>query len=159
MNLILGIGSNLGERKQNIIAACDLLERKLGKILAKSSIIETKPWGFESNDLFLNAVIVIETDKTPLEALEICFQIERNLGRVRSNATTYQSRTIDLDILFCDDVIMSSNRLTIPHPLIIYRDFVLTPLKEIVPNFVHPVLKRKISDLELVSNEIPSDKP
>ena len=147
MKIILGLGSNLGKREENLEKACNLLQQNLGKITIKSSIIETKPWGFESQDMFLNSALVIDTDKTPFEALSICLQIEQLLGRVRTNAQTYHSRLIDIDILFYENQIIESSELVIPHPLICKRDFVLIPLKGIIPEFIHPKLNIKIKDI------------
>ncbi|MDR0789957.1 MAG: 2-amino-4-hydroxy-6-hydroxymethyldihydropteridine diphosphokinase [Bacteroidales bacterium] len=149
MKIVLSLGSNLGKRAENLQKAYVLLEQCLGKIIAKSSIIETKPWGFEAKTQFLNSVIVIDTDKNPSEALSICLQIEQTLGRIRSNAKTYQSRTIDIDILFYNNLTIETSELLIPHPLICQRSFVLIPLKEILPDFIHPTLNTKIKDIPL----------
>ncbi len=148
MKITLGFGSNLGERKEIILQAYTLLEEKLGKKTQESTMIETKAWGFESENLFLNSVAVFETDKTPRESLVICNEIEALLGRRRNpNATTYENRPIDIDILFYENEIIDESDLKIPHPLISQRDFVLIPLKELMPNFSHPVLKKRIKEL------------
>ena len=148
MNIVLGFGSNLGDRKNIILQAYELLEEKLGKKTQESTMIETKAWGFESENLFLNSVAVFETDKTPRESLVICNEIEALLGRRRNpNATTYENRPIDIDILFYENEIIDEHDLKIPHPLIPQRDFVLIPLKELMPNFVHPVLNKAIKEL------------
>lgn len=114
---------------------------------ACSSFIETEPWGFESKDKFINSVAVFETLLSPLEALKVCNETEYALGRRRNNEVGYSSRTIDIDILFCEDKIISTEQLQVPHPLIDKRNFVLIPLKEIVPDFVHPLLNKKIKDI------------
>ena len=148
MKITLGFGSNLGDRKIIILQAYELLEEKLGKKLQESTMIETKAWGFESENLFLNSVAIFETKKTPRESLTICNEIEALLGRRRNpNATTYENRPIDIDILFYENEIIDEIDLKIPHPLIPQRDFVLIPLKELMPNFVHPVLKKAIKEL------------
>ncbi len=148
MKIVLGFGSNLGDRKNIILQAYELLEEKLGKKTQESTMIETEAWGFESENLFLNSVAVFETDKTPRESLVICNEIEALLGRRRNpNATTYENRPIDIDILFYENEIINEIDLKIPHPLIPQRDFVLIPLKELMPNFVHPVLKKRIKEL------------
>ena len=148
MKIVLGFGSNLGDRKNIILQAYELLEEKLGKKTQESTMIETKAWGFESENLFLNSVAVFETDKTPRESLVICNEIEALLGRRRNpNATTYENRPIDIDILFYENEIINEHDLKIPHPLIPQRDFVLIPLKELMPNFVHPVLNKAIKEL------------
>ena len=107
MKITLGFGSNLGDRKEIILQAYTLLEEKLGKKTQESTMIETKAWGFESENLFLNSVAVFETDKTPRESLVICNEIEALLGRKRNpNATTYENRPIDIDILFYENEII-----------------------------------------------------
>ncbi|MDD3667902.1 MAG: 2-amino-4-hydroxy-6-hydroxymethyldihydropteridine diphosphokinase [Bacteroidales bacterium] len=148
MKIVLGFGSNLGDREEYILSAYRLLEKELGVLIKKSSFIETSPWGFESDNSFINSVAVFETKKTPLEALEICNKIEKELGRQRNpEHKGYQNRTIDIDILFYEDIVLDTPTLKIPHPLIAERDFVLTPLKEILPNLLHPVLKKEIKDI------------
>ena len=146
MEIVLGFGSNLGNREEFINTSYKLLEERLGIMIKKSLFIETLAWGFKSENKFLNSVAIFQTDKTPIEALRICNQIEKELGRVREG-NTYQNRTIDIDILFYDDIILNTPELIIPHPLIQKRDFVLTPLTEILPNLIHPVLKKKIKDI------------
>lgn len=148
MKIVLAFGSNLGDREEFILAAYRLLEEELGELIKKSSFIETSPWGFESDNSFINSVAEFETQKTPLEALEICNKIEKELGRQRNSLHKgYQNRTIDIDILFYEDIILDTPTLKIPHPLIQERDFVLTPLKEILPNLIHPILKKEIKDI------------
>ena len=148
MKIVLAFGSNLGDREEYILAAYRLLEEELGELIKKSSFIETSPWGFESENSFINSVAEFETKKTPFEALEICNKIEKELGRERNpEYIGYQNRTIDIDILFYEDIVLDSPTLKIPHPLIAERDFVLIPLKEILPNLIHPVLKKEIKDI------------
>lgn len=148
MKIVLAFGSNLGDMEEYILAAYRLLEEELGEMIKKSSFIETPAWGFESENSFINSVAVFETKKTPLEALEICNRIEKELGRQRNpEYKGYQNRTIDIDILFYEDIVLDTATLKIPHPLIQERDFVLIPLKEILPNLIHPVLKKEIKDI------------
>ena len=148
MKIVIAFGSNLGDREEYILAAYRLLEEELGVLIKKSSFIETSPWGFESENSFINSVAVFETKKTPFEALEICNKIEKELGRQRNPLHKgYQNRTIDIDILFYEDIVINTPNLKIPHPLIQERDFVLTPLKEILPNLIHPILKKEIRDI------------
>lgn len=148
MKIVLGFGSNIGNREEYIYSAYRLLEKNLGKKLIVSSFIETMAWGFESENSFINSVAVFETEKTPFEALEICNKIEKELGRQRNPFIKgYQNRTIDIDILFYEDIIIDTPKLKIPHPLIAERDFVLIPLKEVLPDFIHPLLKKKIKDI------------
>lgn len=148
MKITLGFGSNLGERKATIEQAYELLEKELGKMISKSAFLETKPWGFESEDMFVNSAAVFETERTPMQALEICNRIEKMLGRKRNvDDVGYVSRTIDIDIIFCDSQIIDTPLLKVPHPLMEKRDFVLKPLREIMPDFVHPVLGKKIKEI------------
>ena len=146
MKIVLGFGSNLGDREEFINSAYKLLEERLGKLIIKSSLIETQPWGFESKNSFINSAAQFETSATPHEALRICNEIEKELGRERTEQG-YQNRTIDIDILFYEDQIINSPTLIIPHPLILERDFVLIPLKQIIPDFIHPLIQKKIEEI------------
>lgn len=148
MKIVLAFGSNLGDREEFILSAYRLLEEELGELIKKSSFIETSAWGFESDNSFINSVAEFETKKTPYEALEICNKIEKELGRQRNPLHKgYQNRTIDIDILFYEDIVINTPNLKIPHPLIQERDFVLIPLKEIIPDFIHPLIQKKIKGI------------
>lgn len=128
----LGLGSNLGDKEWNLSEAIRLIGEKVGEVLRQSSFIETEPWGFESENRFLNAVILCQTTKTPREVLEITQQIERDMGRRQKSVSIgYADRTIDIDILLYDDLTIDEPDLKIPHPLMYQRDFVMRPLKEI----------------------------
>ncbi len=130
--MYLGLGSNLGNRKKLLLQAIRLISEQVGKVTRQSSLIETEPWGFESNNKFLNAVILCETTKTPREVLEITQQIERDMGRTKKSVSVgYSDRTVDIDILLYDDLTIDEPDLKIPHPLMHKRDFVIIPLKEI----------------------------
>ena len=131
-SVYLGLGSNLGNRKKLLLQAIRLISEQVGKVTRQSSLIETEPWGFESNNKFLNAVILCETTKTPREVLEITQQIERDMGRTKKSVSVgYSDRTVDIDILLYDDQTIDEPDLKIPHPLMHKRDFVMIPLKEI----------------------------
>ena len=131
-SVYLGLGSNLGNRKKLLLQAIRLISEQVGKVTRQSSLIETEPWGFESNNKFLNAVILCETTKTPREVLEITQQIERDMGRTKKSVPVgYSDRTVDIDILLYDDLTIDEPDLKIPHPLMHKRDFVMIPLKEI----------------------------
>lgn len=130
----LGLGSNLGERKELIQKAITLVNERIGTITRQSSLIETEPWGFESGHKFLNGVILCETALTPREVLKGTQQIERELGRKKKTTLTYKDRPIDIDILLYDDLKVDEPDLKIPHPLMQQRDFVMIPLKEINTN-------------------------
>jgi 2-amino-4-hydroxy-6-hydroxymethyldihydropteridine diphosphokinase len=146
-NVYIGLGSNLGDRKKNITNATVILGSVMGDIKILSSIYETKPWGFSSNNLFLNAVILIETDCTPETCLQMAKRIEEEMGRTYAHHERYEDRVIDIDILLYDDITIHTESLTIPHPLIQEREFVLQPLSEIAPELIHPVLNKPIKDL------------
>lgn len=135
--MYLSLGTNLGDRRQNIASALDLIANELGTILSASDIIETDPWGFESPHAFLNMAVKVETNLQPLQALHATQQIERRLGRDRKTADRqYHDRLIDIDILLYDDLVMDTPELTIPHPLMYQRPFVMEPLSQIAPELV-----------------------
>ncbi|MBO5788032.1 MAG: 2-amino-4-hydroxy-6-hydroxymethyldihydropteridine diphosphokinase [Bacteroidaceae bacterium] len=144
----LSLGTNLGNKKENLTRAIEALSLALGKCVAQSSFIETEPWGFESNNSFLNCVAAFDTDIAPLELLNTTERIERMLGRTqKSQGGNYHDRLIDIDILLYGDKIIESARLTIPHPLMHRRTFVLKPLADIAPDTIHPLLGKKITEL------------
>jgi len=130
----LAFGTNLGDKEKNIERAYNMVEERAGRILRRSSLMRSKPWGFVSENTFLNSVVCIETPLTPHKLLAVTQQIEREMGRKeKSSGGEYHDRLIDIDILLYDDVNIQSPTLTIPHPLMTERDFVMTPLKEIKP--------------------------
>lgn len=135
MTAYLGLGTNLGEDKAaNLQHAVNMLHEQAGHVLACSTFIESEPWGFQSNNTFLNAVIAIETTHTPHQLLAITQSIERAMGRTHKSINgNYTDRIIDIDILLYDDIIIDTPELTIPHPLILQREFVYRPLLEIAP--------------------------
>ena len=135
MTAYLGLGTNLGtDKAANLRQAVTLLNEQAGRVLACSSFIETEPWGFQSANTFLNAVVAIDTPHTPHELLRITQAIERSMGRthktVNANST---DRIIDIDILLYGNEVICDAHLTIPHPLIMQREFVYRPLFEIAP--------------------------
>ena len=135
----LGLGSNIGDRRQCIADAIRLISERVGAVLRQSTLIETEPWGFQSKHKFLNGVILCETDKSPREVLALTQQIERDLGRKKKShsslltphSSRYHDRPIDIDILLYDDLTVDEPDLKIPHPLMHERDFVMIPLNEI----------------------------
>ena len=145
-NVFLGIGTNLGNRKVNLRKAIEMIGENIGKVIKSSFVYETAPWGFDTENDFLNMVVMVETAHTPSEILKKIITIESMLGRER-NQDRYSSRIIDIDILLFDDLIINENGLKIPHPLIHERRFVLVPLCEIAPDIIHPVQKITISSL------------
>ena len=130
--IYLGLGSNLGNRKENLAYAIRFIGERVGKVLRVSSFIETEPWGFESENTFVNAVILCETDLTPRQLLGATQKIEREMGRQKKSTDGgYSDRCIDIDILLYDDLREDEPDLQIPHPLMLKRDFVMIPLREI----------------------------
>jgi 2-amino-4-hydroxy-6-hydroxymethyldihydropteridine diphosphokinase len=146
MEVFLGIGTNLGKKEQNLRKSLELTEKYIGPVVVPSSVYETEPWGFESNENFLNMAICVKTNLNALVLIEKTMLIESQLGRIRIE-NQYSSRVIDIDILFYGDQVINESGLIIPHPRIAGRRFVLEPLIEIAPGFVHPVLKKSITSL------------
>jgi 2-amino-4-hydroxy-6-hydroxymethyldihydropteridine diphosphokinase len=140
----LGLGSNLGHREENIARALELLGRRVG-IERISSIYETEPVGYREQPWFLNAVCRVSTMLEPFDLLRLVKEVEGELGRIPS--FTNGPRIIDIDILLYGDEVLQANDLTIPHPRLAERPFVLVPLAEIAPELVHPVVKRTIEQL------------
>lgn len=129
----LGLGSNLGNKEQHITTAVKHLEQRVGKVRRLSSLLKTEPWGFTSPHSFVNAAVSIDTILTPHEVLEATQQIERDMGREQKSMNgEYHDRIIDIDILLYDDMEINEKDLTIPHPLMHQRDFVMIPLREII---------------------------
>ena len=146
--IYLSLGTNLGDKEQNIICAIGILSRILGNPLAVAPTIETEPWGFQSTNTFLNTAVAYETSLTPPELLAATQEVERTLGRTtKSIGGAYSDRPIDIDILLYGDTVISTQELTIPHPLMHKRLFVLQPLAAIAPQVVHPIFKKSISQL------------
>lgn len=147
MNIVLLLGSNLGDKVKILKEARNEISSRIGKITRCSSLYTTEPWGFLSDDDFINQVVVVHSLLSPQEALEEALAIESLLGRVRkSSISRYTSRAIDIDILFCDHLIIDTPELQIPHPRLTERRFVLEPLNEILPNFIHPILYKTITE-------------
>ena len=146
IKLYLLLGGNLGNKQQVFSEARERLARQLGPITTQSAIYETEPWGFESDDIFWNQVIEIETSLSAEEVLPQTQQIEHELGRIRK-ANQYDSRIIDIDILFCGNQVIELENLVVPHPRIQERKFVLVPLCEIAPELIHPVFLKSIKQI------------
>ena len=144
----LGLGTNLGNKAANLHAAVHLISGKIGRVISLSSFYATAPWGFESENSFLNAAICVETSLSPLEVLHATQAIERTLGRTQKSADgIYHDRIIDIDLLLYNKEIIKTAELTLPHPLMLQRDFVMKPLVEIAPDVVHPVAGKKLREL------------
>ncbi|MFK5973805.1 MAG: 2-amino-4-hydroxy-6-hydroxymethyldihydropteridine diphosphokinase [Flavobacteriaceae bacterium] len=136
----LSIGSNLGEKLHNLQGAIFLLGKEIGDIVAISKIYQCPAWGFNADD-FLNACLEIATDMPARTVLDRILSIEKKMGRQRTGGTAYQSRNIDIDILYYNNDVLTSETLTIPHPKLHERRFVLRPLSDIAPQFYHPILE------------------
>ena len=173
--VILLTGGNLGDVRATLAGARLKLAERVGAETAASSLWESPPWGFEAPEQFLNQVLIFETALEPEHVLDICQQIEREAGRIRPRAADdiatgtgcqagagcnktagadheamgrqYGSRTLDIEILFYDDRVIDTPRLTVPHPLMQQRGFVLRPLCEVLPGFMHPVLHKSVRQL------------
>ena len=131
----LGIGTNLGDRTSNLNSAVNLINEQAGHVLACSSFIETEPWGFSSDNAFLNAVVEIDTLHSPHDLLSVTQEIERSMGRMHKSVNgVYSDRIIDIDILLYGDLTVNDSELIIPHPLMWQRRFVYEPLLEIAPH-------------------------
>ena len=136
----LSLGTNLGDKEHNLLSAITEIERRIGLVRAQSAFLSTEPWGFESENTFLNAAVCVETELSPNALLRVTQQIERDMGRTekstingQQSTVTYHDRIIDIDILLYDDLHINTPKLTIPHPHMYERDFVLIPLREILP--------------------------
>lgn len=151
------LGSNLGNREENLEKAVRLLQERAGKLISRSAFCYSEPWGFESDNGFVNICLAIETELRPFRLLDITQEIEREIGRSKKSIDgNYADRLIDIDLLLIgspEEQIIDQERLKIPHPLMHQRAFVLTPLCEIAPEMVHPVLQKKIVELtKLLTN-------
>jgi 2-amino-4-hydroxy-6-hydroxymethyldihydropteridine diphosphokinase len=146
----IGLGSNLpslaGDRKATIAAAIQRLAL-LSEITAQSSFYETEPVGYTAQPGFLNAVVALRTELSPIELLGELLAIEREFGRDRGQTPAKGPRTLDLDLLLIDGIVLNHDRLTLPHPEMSVRRFVLAPLAEIAPKILHPVLHKTASAL------------
>lgn len=147
--VFLGTGGNIGNKHDNFDKVYTFIKNELGTIVKSSAVYETPPWGFEATEKFWNTVLIIETELSATELLCKINNIENRFGRTR-DGLNYKSREMDVDILYFNYEIINTENLTIPHPLLHKRLFVLVPLAEIAPKFVHPVLK--LTSVELLNN-------
>jgi len=144
-SLYIGIGSNLGDRLQQIISAKSHISNVFNTPIKCSSIYETEPWGFKEQEHFLNQVLSLETDLNPMEIWDLLSMIETNMGRIRH--LKFGPRNIDLDILLLNSLYFKNKHITIPHPQMHQRRFVLIPLLELEPDFIHPLFLKKTREL------------
>ena len=143
---VLLLGSNLGNASENLEKAIRLILERIGLLEKISSVYETRPWGFKHENNFLNQVLIIKTLEEPLNLLRIILLIEKELGRVRSGKV-YKARTLDIDILYYNDLVLDNAHLKIPHPLLHTRKFTMVPLVEILPDYIHPGLNKTNKEL------------
>jgi 2-amino-4-hydroxy-6-hydroxymethyldihydropteridine diphosphokinase len=166
--VILSLGSNQGNRLENIVSCIDGLHNEIGTIIRVSKLYESPSWGFES-DNFYNCAVVMHTHKTAHQILEECLLLEESLGRIRQDAQVYQARIIDIDMIAIDEEIIASEKLTVPHPEMQNRLFVLLPMKDLNLDWRHPILQKYLHELLVLSEdksncklvqklEIPIDK-
>ena len=161
IKLYILLGGNLGDKQQVFSDARARLSQQVGTITSQSAVYETEPWGFESDDIFWNQAIEISTKLFPEEVLKQTQQIESELGRIRKTSQ-YDSRIIDIDILFYGDQVIELENLIVPHPRIQERKFALVPLCEIAPELIHPVFQKSMQQLleectDLLKVEIVTD--
>ena len=146
--IYLGLGTNQGNKEENIRGAIEELSHLLGTPTAVATIIETEPWGFQSDNSFLKTVVAFKSTLAPEEILKATQEIERRLGRTKKSIDgCYSDRPIDIDILLYGSRVIESEHLTIPHPLLHKRLFVLQPLAQIAPGLIHPILGKSIAQL------------
>lgn len=142
-------GSNQGDKQALLEQVCTLINNRCGLLVECSSSYITEPWGFEAEEWFLNALLVVETEMVPDDLMDALLCIEAELGRVRvPGQQGYHSRTVDLDILYYGDRIINTEKVTTPHPRLHLRRFALLPLCELIPDFLHPVFN--VSQIELL---------
>ncbi|WP_177763442.1 2-amino-4-hydroxy-6-hydroxymethyldihydropteridine diphosphokinase [Flavobacterium sp. I3-2] len=155
--IILSLGSNQGNRKNNLQQAIDLINHEVGSVISISPIYETPSWGFES-DAFYNCAILIHSFKSAEDILNRCLQIEKRLGRIRNQTSGYAARSIDIDLVSYNEEIISTENLNIPHPFVQDRKFVLKPCCDIKSDWVHPKLKKTFKDLLTETSDISEIK-
>jgi len=148
MRYYLGLGSNVGDSRFYLRKAIALIEKyNLGRVIAKSSLYRTEPIGNPAQDWYLNAVAIVESEQLPEKMMRGLLVIEKELGRKRKRGKRNLPRSIDLDILLVDDMIIKGQELIIPHPRMQERRFVLEPLAEIAPDLIHPLFKKGVREL------------
>ena len=141
------LGSNMGDREHILDKACCMIAISCGDIIMKSAIYESEPWGFTSEQWFLNQVILVDVACSAHELMECLLSIESLLGRERTSKNGYSSRPIDLDVLYFWDAIINDDFITVPHPRLHLRRFTLLPLCDIAPDFLNPVFNKSNSQL------------
>ncbi|MES2567583.1 MAG: 2-amino-4-hydroxy-6-hydroxymethyldihydropteridine diphosphokinase [Bacteroidota bacterium] len=155
----LCLGGNIGDREKALKLALLKISELAGKIETKSGIYETEAWGVENQQAYLNQCVKIQTDLPAQALLKTLLKIEKSLGRERNFDHTYEPRTLDIDILFYNDMISEQSHLVIPHPRLHLRKFVLIPLNEIASNHLHPLLNKTIFSLLKECEDTSDVKP
>lgn len=148
--VVLSIGSNQGNRLENIESCINLIHQEVGTVIQVSKLYETPAWGFES-DAFYNCALLLHSNLSAQKILSQVLKVEKKLGRIRSDQQGYQSRIIDIDLIVFDDEIIDSEKLQIPHPLMQNRKFVLLPMQDLKLDWKHPVFQKTISELIAIS--------
>jgi deoxyguanosine kinase len=148
--VVLSIGSNQGNRLENIQSCINLIHQEVGTVIQVSKLYETPAWGFES-DAFYNCALLLHSNLSAQKILSQILKVEKKLGRIRSGHQGYQSRIIDVDLIIFDDEIINSEKLQIPHPLMQDRKFVLLPMQDLKLDWKHPVFQKTISELIAIS--------
>lgn len=147
--IVFSLGGNIGNVEETFQKAIQLMENSFGELISKSSLYLTKAWGVENQPDFLNQVLVFQCDLNPIEVLNEILLIEKQLGRNRIEQKKWEQRPIDIDILFYGNEIIDLPKLIVPHPFIQDRNFILAPLLEVLPNFVHPMFNKTIQELSI----------
>lgn len=145
--IVFSLGGNVGNVEEIFKKAIQLMEQNFGILKLKSSLYVTKAWGVENQPDFLNQILVFECSLKPIDVLNHSLFIEKQLGRDRTNQNRWEQRPIDIDILFYGNEIINLPELIVPHPFIQDRNFILSPLVELMPNYIHPLLKKKIQEI------------
>jgi len=141
------LGGNMGEVKHTMLRAVDMLVEILGNPLVQSGYYQSEPWGFDAKQLFINQVLEFETRLLPLEVLDLTQKVERQCGRLAKTNSGYESRYLDIDLLFVDALVIAHPRLEVPHPRLHLRRFTLLPLAEKWPELIHPLLNLSVAEL------------
>lgn len=149
--IFLSLGGNIGDVRKQLEMARAYISQRIGEIEKESKIYKTEAWGNREQPSFYNQCIKVETAQSPSDVLNACQQIEQDLGRVRKEK--WGPRPIDIDILYYDEDIIDEEKLRIPHPYLQDRNFVLVPLQDIAPDFVHPLIKLSTSELRKISKD------
>jgi len=149
---ILLLGGNTGNIARTLYLTVQEVEKIVGKVIGKSSVYESEPWGMALANTFLNQAVEIKTDCTPSELLSKVLQIEASFGRVRTNSQP-ESRPIDIDIMFYNQIVINRKDIVIPHPRLHLRRFALIPLSELAPGYIHPIFGKTINELLIECND------